>query len=319
MGSPSRWSSASRRRERIAYLAWPASPDEVPIVLLHGLARTAWSWLPVARRLAGRHALAAPDMRGHGASDAPREGYDLESLALDALTVAAAQGWGAAVGGPAVVVGGHGLGAMVAVEMARLEPASVAGLVLVDGGWEEIGETTRLSPPELLAAMSDPPEVLASMEAYLADRREFDPATWDADQERAARAAVVERHAGHVSLVVRAGVMRRLVETLFAYQPLEAMGALAVPVTILVAGAGTADDEERRERLLALDDVQRARRAAGLEPVEVRLIDGAGHELMRYRPDDVASALARLASAGRAHGTGRPDGERLVSHAGGTM
>ena len=107
-----------------------------------------------------------------------------------------------AVGGPAVVVAGHGLGAIVAVEMARLEPASVAGLVLVDGGWEEIGETTRLSAPELVAAMADPPEVMASMEAYLADRRDFDPASWDADQERAARAAVVERHAGHVSPVV---------------------------------------------------------------------------------------------------------------------
>ena len=188
-------------------------------LLVHGLSRTSWTWLPVARRLAGRHPIVAPDLRGHGASDAPREGYDLESLALDMLTVVAAQGWGAAVGGPAVVVAGHGLGAIVAVEAARLEPASVAGLVLVDGGWEEVGETTRLSAPELIAAMADPPEVLASMETYLADRREFDPASWDADQERAARAAVVERHAGHVSPVVRASVTRRLVDTLYAYRP----------------------------------------------------------------------------------------------------
>ena len=47
-----------------------------------------------------------------------------------ALTVVAAQGWGDAVGGPAVVVAGHGLGAMIAVDMARLEPGSVAALVL---------------------------------------------------------------------------------------------------------------------------------------------------------------------------------------------
>jgi pimeloyl-ACP methyl ester carboxylesterase len=285
--------------ERVAYLAWHAASEARPLVLLHGLARTSWSWVPVARRLAGRYAIAAPDLRGHGASEAPREGYDLESLALDALTVLAAEGWGDAVGGPAVIVAGHGLGAMIAVEMARLEPGSVAALVLVDGGWEEIAETSRLSPPELLAAMSDPPEVMASMEAYLADRRDFDPETWDADQERAARAAVVERHAGHVSPVVRASVMRRLVETLVAYQPLEALGTLPMPVTILVAGTGTADDEERRERLLALDDVQRARSAAGLAPADVILLDGAGHELMRYRPDDVAAAIAALAGSAR--------------------
>lgn len=162
--------------ERIAYLAWDGSPVRRPIMLLHGLGRSSWSWLPVGRRLAGRHAVAAPDLRGHGASDAPREGYDLPSLALDALTVVAGQGWGAAVGGPTVVLAGHGLGAMVAVEMARQEPASVAGVVLADGGWEEIAETTRLSPPELLAAMADPPEVMASMETYLADRRDSMPA-----------------------------------------------------------------------------------------------------------------------------------------------
>lgn len=63
-------------------------------------------------------------------------------------------------------------------------------------------------------------------------------------------------------------------------------------MTIVVAGAGTADDEERRERLLALEDVQRARRDAGRQPASVRLLDGAGHELMRYRPDAVAAAIA---------------------------
>jgi pimeloyl-ACP methyl ester carboxylesterase len=283
--------------ERIAYLAWPGPNDARPVLLVHGLSRTSWSWLPVARRLARRHPIVAPDLRGHGASDAPREGYELESLALDMLTVVAAQGWGSAVGGPAVVVAGHGLGAIVAVEAARLEPASVAALVLVDGGWEEVGETTRLSPPELIAAMADPPEVLASMETYLADRREFEPASWDADQERAARAAVVERHAGHVSPVVRASVMRRLVDTLYAYQPLDALGRLTQPVIVLVAGTGTADDEERRERLLAVEDVQDARRAARFQPMSVRLLDGAGHELMRYRPDAVAAAIAEVAAS----------------------
>jgi hypothetical protein len=66
-----------------------------------------------------------------------------------------------------------------------------------------------------------------------------------------------------------------------------------------VAGAGTADDEERRERLLALEDVQRSRSGAGLAPARVILVDGAGHELMRYRPDVVAAAIAATAEARR--------------------
>ena len=100
--------------QRIHYLAWAGGPAR-PVVLVHGLARTAWTWLPVGRRLAGAHPVVAPDLRGHGASDAPLQGYELESLALDVLTVVAGSGWGEAVEGPPVIVAGHGLGAMIAV------------------------------------------------------------------------------------------------------------------------------------------------------------------------------------------------------------
>ena len=51
---------------------------------------------------------------------------------------------------------------------------------------------------EFLRGLDEPPEVMRSMAAFLADRAGFDPATWDADQERAARATVVETHAGKV-------------------------------------------------------------------------------------------------------------------------
>ena len=86
--------------ERIHYLDWTAGQPGRPIVLVHELTRTAWSWLPVAHRLAPGHPVIAPDLRGHGASDAPLAGYELESLALDVLTVMAGQGWGESVAGP---------------------------------------------------------------------------------------------------------------------------------------------------------------------------------------------------------------------------
>ncbi len=229
--------------ERLHYLDWPG-PPATPILLIHGLTRTAWTWLPVARRLAPTHPVVAPDLRGHGASDAPLQGYDLESLALDVLTVVAGEGWGEAVGGPSVVVAGHGLGAMVAVEMARLQPASVAAIALVDGGWEEMVEATRMLPDQLVEAMAEPPEVMASMETYLADRRDFDPASWDADQETAARAQVVEKHAGHVGLVTKGSVIRRCVAAMYGYRPLEALAEVRCPVTVLVAASATADDED---------------------------------------------------------------------------
>jgi pimeloyl-ACP methyl ester carboxylesterase len=288
--------------ERLHYLDWQAPPDAaIPserarFVLLHGLARTAWSWLPVARRLAIRHEVVAPDLRGHGASDAPRSGYELRSLALDILTVMAGRGWGEAVLGPAAVVAGHGLGAMVAVEMARLQPGSVLAVALLDAGWEDMAQAPRMLPMQLVEAMTEPPEVMASMEAYLADRRAFDPGTWDADQERAARAQVVEKHAGHVGLVTRGSVIRKLVDAMYAYQPLVALTEVSCPISVLVADETTADDEDRRERMMALDDVQRARAAAGLGAIRVLRFPRAGHELMRYRPGEVVDELERMAA-----------------------
>lgn len=290
--------------ERIHYLDW-GSPeprlDGTPgpvLALLHGIALTAWSWAPVARRLCHVFRVLAIDLRGHGLSEGARSDLTLESLAWDALTVLAANGAGVEAHGPPALVAGHGLGAMVAAEMAHLQPASLAGALLVDGGWEDIASATRLGPGELVAALAEPPEVLASMDAFLDDRRDFDPATWDADQERAARSQVDRRHAGHVALVARSATIRRMVDGMFRYDPVATLTAAPVPLGVLVAGAGTGDDEAAHDRAVALDEVVAGRTAANLPPTRVVRLPGTGHNLMRYRPDEVAAAIVALAEAG---------------------
>jgi pimeloyl-ACP methyl ester carboxylesterase len=282
--------------DRLHYLDWggPADARLSPLVLIHGLAATAWAWTPIARRLRSATRVLALDLRGHGLSESPRSGYDLESLAYDALTVMSANGYGADLDGPPAVVAGHGLGAAVAVTMANVRPRSIAALALVEGGFEDLAEATGQTAADYQASIGDPPEVLASMAAYLADRRDFDPATWDADQERAARAAVDEKHAGHVASVVRAHALRGTVEALFSYKPRAALSTVAAPVLMAVAESGAADDETLRERRLALDDVVRARAAAGVAAPKIRVFQGAGHNLMRYRADDLSAALLEL-------------------------
>lgn len=288
--------------ERIHYLDWgpPSTPATTPtpvLALLHGIALTAWSWAPVARRLCHAFRVLAIDLRGHGLSEGARSDLTPDSLAWDTLTVLAANGAGVEAGGPPALVAGHGVGAMVAARMARLQPGSVAGAVLVDGGWEDIASATRMSSTELVAALAEPPEVLASMDAFLADRRDFDPATWDADQERAARSQVDQKHAGHVALVARTATIRGMVEGMFGYQPIETLAAAPVPVVVLVAGAGTADDEAAHDRAVALEEVVAAREAAGMPSTRVVRFPGTGHNLMRYRPDEVAAEIQVLATA----------------------
>jgi pimeloyl-ACP methyl ester carboxylesterase len=289
--------------ERIHYLDWgvpAAGPDGAPaptLALVHGIALTAWSWAPVARRLCHRFRVLAIDLRGHGLSEGARSDLTPTALAWDVLTVLAANGAGVEAHGPPAVVAGHGMGAMVAAEMGRLQPASVAAVMLVDGGWEDIASATRSSPSELVAALAEPPEVLASMEAFLEDRRGFDPASWDADQEQAARSQVDQKHAGHVALVARTATIRDMVAGMYGYEPIETLAAVPVPVAVLVAGAGTADDEVAHDRAVALDEVVAARADAGMPATRVVRLPGTGHNLMRYRPDEVAAELLALAAS----------------------
>ena len=288
--------------DRIHYLDWGGNARALPpLLLIHGLAATAWGWTPVARRLVGQSHVLAMDLRGHGLSESPRHGYDLESLAFDALTVLAANGYGVEVDGPRAVVAGHGLGAMVAAAMGFLQPESIAAVALVDGGWEELAAATGMSAADFERTTTDPPEVMSSMAAYLADRRDFDLLTWDTDQEQAARAAVDEKHAGHVGPVTRPHAMRGAIAAMFDYRPIETLAGLAMPLQIAVAESGAADDESARERHLALEDIVRARAAAGLPAPDVRHFPGAGHNLMRYRPAELSAALTDLLNAGQAH------------------
>lgn len=285
----------------IHYLDWgsPSDPGDPathlpPIILIHGLASTAWSWAPVARLLSAHTHVFAADLRGHGLSDSPRTGYELDSLAFDALTVLVANGYGVDAGGPPAVVAGHGLGAMVAATMAALQPDSIAALALVDAGWEELAEATGMTAADFERTVGDPPEVMASMDAYLADRRDFDPPSWDSDQERAARAAVDEKHAGHVVSVTRTHALRGSIAAMFDYRPIETLSRLPQPLLIAVAESGAADDESVRERRLALEDLVQARLAAGVPAPVIRLFDGAGHNLMRYRPAELTATLLEL-------------------------
>ena len=277
--------------DRIHFLDWGGS-GRPGVVLIHGLSNTAWSWAPVARRLVGVVAVVAMDLRGHGLSDAPTEGYDPVTLAED--VTAAAEGSGLlADGDDRVVLAGHGFGAIVAAWAAADLADRCAGLVLVDGGWEDLETASGMDVAEFLRGLDEPPEVMRSMTAFLADRAAFDPITWDADQEHAARATVVETHAGRVVPSTRPHAAEASVRAMFDYDPVATLVKVEAPVVAL----STADDEEG-SRGRALARASAARVAVGRDSIAVTRFDRDGHNLMRYRPDAVSAAI--LAVAGEA-------------------
>ncbi len=262
------------------------------VLLVPGLLQPAWSWAPVARRLAAVGRTVVADLRGHGLSDAPMDGYDPATLAADAVAVA--EGSGLLDAGP-ILLAGHGFGAIVAAAVAARLGAACAGLVLVDGGWERLEATSGVDLDEFLRGLDEPPEVLRSMAAYLDDRRGFDPPTWDADQERAARDGVVETAAGRVVRVVHPRVLETVVRTMFAYDPAVVLASVPAPVRALVA-LGAGDPAVTGPRLAELHRTAGVRAAAGLGTVRVAAFVGAGHNLVRYRPAEVTAAILAPAS-----------------------
>ncbi len=284
---------------RIHFLDWgagsdpatPPPPGSPAFLLLHGLAATAWGWAPVARRLARAGRVVAMDLRGHGLSDAPTDGYEPEALAADAIAVAEGAGILALPGEPStgpLVVAGIGYGGIVAAWTARALGERCGGLVLVDGGWEELAEATGATPEEWLAEIEEPPEVLASMTAWLADRAAFDPATWDADEERAARTQVVETAAGRVKLAVHPHALAGSVRAMWSYDPGAVLAAVVAPVAALLAR----DDDG--SRAAALRDVARRRGEAGRSSILAASFPGHGHNLVRHEPGAVASAVLAI-------------------------
>jgi pimeloyl-ACP methyl ester carboxylesterase len=230
------------------------------------------------------------DLRGHGLSDAPTEGYVAPTRAVDVVAVAEGSGLlregGDGEAGDRVVLAGHGFGAIVAAWAAAALGDRCAGLVLVDGGWEGLEAATGEDVEGFLRTLDEPPEIMRTMAAYLADRRDWDPGSWDADQEQAARAAVVELPVGRLVSATRPHALEASVRAMFDYRPTDTLAAVTAPITILTAAENEAGT--RRRDLVA---VSTALRDAGRWPIRVAAFPSDGHNLPRYRPAEVTAAI----------------------------
>lgn len=103
-----------------------------PVVLLHGHPRTHATWHRVAPRLAVRHTVVCPDLRGYGRSSLPPDEPDhgqssKRAMARDIVAVMRA------LGHRRFALVGHDRGALVALRAALDHPDVVTRLVIMDG------------------------------------------------------------------------------------------------------------------------------------------------------------------------------------------
>jgi pimeloyl-ACP methyl ester carboxylesterase len=95
---------------------------------IHGITASSLALAPLARHVDAEHTLAAPDLRGRGASAGLAGPYGLRVHAEDCARVLES-----VATGPVTVVG-ESMGAFVAVALAAARPELIERLVLVDGG-----------------------------------------------------------------------------------------------------------------------------------------------------------------------------------------
>lgn len=97
------------------------------LVLLHGFPQTWFMWRKVLTAFARNHTVIAPDLRGAGGSDAPRDGYDKKTLAADVHGLLTGLGLNRDIN-----LVGHDIGTMVAYAYAAANPGEVTRLVLTE-------------------------------------------------------------------------------------------------------------------------------------------------------------------------------------------
>ncbi|NNC92682.1 MAG: alpha/beta fold hydrolase [Acidimicrobiia bacterium] len=124
--STRRWISNGEVRLAVAEYGPPNAP---PVVALHGFPESSTTWGPVAELLvAGGRRVVAPDLRGHGASDAPRlvRAYRIERLLDDVEAVIED------IGGAPVEMLAHDWGGALAWLLAERRPHLLERAVILN-------------------------------------------------------------------------------------------------------------------------------------------------------------------------------------------
>jgi pimeloyl-ACP methyl ester carboxylesterase len=98
-----------------------------PVVLLHGIPQTSHEWRYVIPRLAERHTVIAPDLRGLGDSSRPPGAYDKKTLGADIAALVIDH-----LGFRQFHLVGHDWGGPVAFSVAAHHPDAVRTLAILD-------------------------------------------------------------------------------------------------------------------------------------------------------------------------------------------
>jgi non-heme chloroperoxidase len=220
------------------------------------------------------------DLRSHGGSDVPVDGYDTATAAADLAVLAGSLGLRGAV------VAGQSWGGNVVVRLAAQHPEVVGALALVDGGWLDLsGEFD--SWPACAAALI-PPEIDGMpAEAVRTFLRHGHP-DWSADAIEATVANLRIRPDGTVQRRLSIEHHMMIVRSMWDDPPWTDLPRVGAPTLLMPAVPVDPVDAQRRRALVA-------KAAAALPRATIREYVGADHDLHAQHPAAVAADLLALA------------------------
>lgn len=265
--------------------------DDIPIVLLHGLGATADSWKLVAEHLYRRHRLIAFDLRGHGQSDQPPEGYDLVTVAEDIICGMAALGLGQ------VALVAHGWGARVALVLTARHPALISHLILVDCPHVEPRHWPGMTRERFLREKPDQ-EIYESAQSFVAAMRQEMDAFWSSEVEDIVMTYVRVLPNGHVEEYLQPDRQRLIRESLWDDRALSYYSKLTCPVLLVPAAAEPQPGGEPPERLQDADDFAAAKGymvaqvARAIQRCSVFWMPDTAHNIQLQRPKVLANTIA---------------------------
>jgi pimeloyl-ACP methyl ester carboxylesterase len=166
----------------LAVYEW--SSEGEPVIFLHFLNGTAMIWNGVVPYFAEKYRTIGIDLRGHGRSDMPESGYELETLADDVVGVMDALGIDRAH------FVGSSLGCNIGVQLAAKYPERVRSLALSDGALNDMSEAAgeKITLEYVLSLYDGGPEPeYESVDEFLAGAPSRYGAAWNPLRERAMR------------------------------------------------------------------------------------------------------------------------------------
>lgn len=261
---------------RLHALIWPG--DGPTLLCTHGLAYNAWLFGRFGRRFSPRYRVVSLDLRGHGDSDKPADGYHYADQAADLAGVVAFLG-------EAPILVAHSHGGRIGLYAAAHQPDLFSRIILAD---------TSLFRPQ--AESERTLKVRRNMtEARYRDWDEYDALmrrskfnrNWTPDLERFLRFNAEVKPDGRIGPKLPPAAAAGSYRCLEDHDLVADLDRVRCPVAIVRGGEGNCSDEMAvtlRERLPLFDEV---------------LVADANHNIVLDRPDEFESAVEAFLAGSR--------------------